>query len=115
MDSVANFIEVGHSIAMTDLPIDGTPTYLEFHYKSEVEMSIGLLGISLNGQSFSSFFYLLRPSEEWNKIYIELSGLLQESGFSSYKILFRSLYPEGATQPTYKIQLDNIKVVHLPE
>jgi len=113
MDSIANFIEVGHSIAMTDLPTDGTPVYLEFHYKSEVEMSVGILGLSLNGQSFSNFFYLLRPSDSWNKIYIELTDLIEESDFPSYKILFRSLYPEGATKPSYKIQLDNIKVVHL--
>jgi hypothetical protein len=113
MNATANFIEVGHAIAMTDLPTNGTPVYLEFHYKSEVEMSIGILGITLNGQSFSNFFYLLRPSESWNKIYIELTDLIEESDFPSYKILFRSLYPEGSTEPSYKIQIDNIKVVHL--
>ncbi len=113
MTPAANFIEVGHSFALPDLPTDGTSVYLEFHYRSEIEMSVGVLGIPLNGQSFSNFFYLLRPSDTWNKIYIEFTDVLVASGFPAYKILFRSLYPTAATSPSYKIQLDNIKVVHL--
>lgn len=109
----ARFIEVGHAIALTDLPTDGTPAYLEFHYKSEVEMGVGILGIPLSGPSASNFFYLLKPSEEWNKIYIELTNILVESQFTAYKVLFRSQYPTGGPQESYKIQLDNIKVVHL--
>ena len=109
----ANFIEVGHAFAMGDLPTDGTSTYLEFWYKSEMDMSIGILGISLDGQQFSNFFYLVKPSENWNMLYIELTGLLETSDFPAYKILFRSLYPDNATKPELKIYLDNIKVVHL--
>lgn len=113
MTEEAYFIEVGQSIAMTDLPTDGTPAYLEFHYRNEVEMSIGLLGIPLSGPPVSNFFYLVKPRTEWNKIYIELTDILEASDFPAYKILFRSYYPPNATQESYKIQIDNIKVVHL--
>jgi hypothetical protein len=109
----AYFIEVSHAFAMVDLPTDGTSTYLEFWYKSEMDMSIGILGISLDGQEFSNFFYLVKPSENWNMLYIELTDLLTTSDFPAYKILFRSLYPGNATKPELKIYLDNIKVVHL--
>lgn len=109
----AYFIEVGHAFAMNGLPTDGTSSYLEFWYKSEMDMSIGILGISLDGQQFSNFFYLVKPSESWNMLYIELTNLLETSDFPSYKILFRSLYPANATKPELKIYLDNIKVVHL--
>lgn len=113
MSEEARFIEVGHAFAMTDLPTNGTPVYLEFHYKSELEMGIGILGIPVSGQGASNFFYLLKPSEEWNKIYIELTNILAASQFTAYKVLFRSQYPAGGPQESYKIQLDNIKVVHL--
>lgn len=106
-------IEVGNSIGIGDLPIDGTEAYLEFHYKSEIAMSIGLLGVTVEGEAFSNFFYVLLPSENWNKIYIELTDQLSQSGFSAYKILFRSFYEPGLPRPAYKIQMDNIKVVHL--
>lgn len=113
MSKAAHFIEVGHSIPISDLPADGTPVYLEFRYKSETEMSIGLLGIDLTGQSFSNFFYLVKPSENWNMLYIELTDLVKASALPGYKILFRSQYPSGGTQDEYNIYLDNIKVVHL--
>ena len=109
----AYFIEVGHAVPMSGLPTDGKPTYLEFRYKSEIEFSIGVLGIALDGQSSSNFFYLVRPSPEWNMLYIELTDKIVESDFPAYKILFRSLYPDGSTEPQYNIFLDNIKVVHL--
>jgi hypothetical protein len=109
----AYFIEVGHSVPMSGLPADGKPVYLEFRYKSEVEFSIGILGINLDGQSFSNFFYLVKPSEEWNMLYIELTDFIVASDLPAYKILFRSLYPSNATKAEYNIFLDNIKVVHL--
>ena len=109
----AYFIEVGHSVPISGLPTDGKPVYLEFRYKSEVEFSIGILGINLDGQSFSNFFYLVKPSEEWNMLYIELTDFIVASDLPAYKILFRSLYPTNATKPEYNIFLDNIKVVHL--
>lgn len=110
----ANFIEVGHVVPMSGLPADGKkPTYLEMRYKSEVEFSIGVLAIELDGQSYSNFFYLVRPSSEWNMLYIELTDQIAVSATPAYKILFRSLYPAGSPEPQYNIFLDNIKVVHL--
>ncbi len=113
MTPEASFIEVGHAVPMSGLPTDGKPTYLELWYKSEIEMSIGILGINLGGQSFSNFFYLVRPSAEWNMLYIDLTEFIRLSDFPAYKVLFRSLYPANATAPEYNIFLDNIKVVHL--
>lgn len=115
LSSEASFIEVGHAVPMTSLPTDGRPCYLEFRYKNEVEMSIGVLGITTGGQSFSNFFYLVKPSEEWNMLYIDLTPFLQQSNLPAYKILFRSLYPEDAGKAEFNIFLDNIKVVHLTE
>jgi hypothetical protein len=108
----APHIIVGNALAMI-LPTDGTPCYLEFQYKSEMEMSIGILGISITGVEASNFFYLVKPSENWNMLYVELTDRLQESGFSGYKILFQSLYPSNSTKTELRIFLDNVKVVHL--
>jgi hypothetical protein len=113
MSSEARFIEVGHGIALTDLPVNGKATYLEMRYKSEVEFWIGLLGLDLNGNKFSNFFYLVKPTEEWNMLYIELTDYLKDSALPAYKILFQSTYPSTATLPELNIFLDNIKVVHL--
>ena len=113
MTSEANFIDVGNSIALTGLPVNGKPVYLEMRYKNEVEFAIGILGIDLNGNSFSNFFYLVKPSDEWNMLYLELTDQIQASSFSAYKILFQAIYPNAATKPPLNIFMDNIKVVHL--
>ncbi len=113
MSEEASFIEVGHDLPLLNLPKDGTPIYLEMRYKSEIEMSIGLLGTNLGGESFTNFFYLVNPKDEWNMLYIDLTELIQASDLPSYKILFRSLYPNNPTKEEYNIFLDNIKVVHL--
>ena len=113
MTSSAYWIEVSHAVAMNDLPIGDDPIYLEFRYKNEVEFSIGLLGQDLEGHEYSKFFYVVKPSDEWNMLYIELTDLVKDSALPGYKILFRSLYPPTATKPELNIFLDNIKVVHL--
>ncbi len=113
MSAEANFIEVGHALPMTDLPTDGKRIYLEMRYKNEVEMSIGLLGTNLQGESFSNFFYLVNPSDDWNMLYLDLTDFVVASDLQSYKILFRSLYPPTATKPEFQIYFDNLKVVHL--
>ena len=113
MSEQADYIDVGQALGMSDLPVDGTAAYLEFRYKCETEFSIGILGTNLEGQSYSNYFYLVKPTTEWNMLYIELTDLLEASALSSYKIFFRSLYPPSATKPELPIFLDNIKVVHL--
>lgn len=114
MSEEADFIDVGHTVPVP-LPDDGSPVYLEFRYKSEIPMSVGLLGVNLNGVMASQFFYLVNPSAEWNMIYLELTEQIELSQFDAYKILFRSLYPSTATEPEHHIFLDNIKVVYLPQ
>ena len=105
-------VEVTHSVPMSDLPVDGTPAFLEFHYKTELPVEVGIQGITLSGQKFPKYFYLLKPNEEWNKIYLELTPYLEESVLPGYKILFRATYPSEATVPSFKILIDNIQVLH---
>lgn len=114
MSETAYYIEVAHSVPIAGIPTDGSPVYLEFRYKSELPMSIGLYGSDLSGTNASHFFYVVNPSAEWNMLYIELTDFVQASDFDSYKILFRSIYPADAPADELHIFLDNIKVVYQP-
>lgn len=109
----ARTVNVGNAIPLTSLPTNGTPAYLEFWYKSEIELGIGLVGIALNGQEFESLIYIAKPSAEWNMLYLDLSDWLKASGFPAYQVVFLSEYPAGGTKEEYEILLDNVKVVHL--
>jgi hypothetical protein len=108
----AYFIEVTHEVVMGDLPTDGKDTYLELRYKNDVEFGIGLLGSSLQGESYYQFIYLTSPSAEWNMLYLDLTDWLKASNLDGYKILFRAIYT-GDGEEKQQIYFDNIKVVHL--
>jgi hypothetical protein len=113
MSAQSYFIEVGHTVAMNDLPSDGKPIYLELRYKNEVEFAIGILGIDLDGHEYSNFFFLVKPTDQWNMLYIDLTDKIVNSGLPAYKILFRAIYPPSSSKAELNIFLDNIKVVHL--
>lgn len=108
----AHYIKVTHPIGMTDLPKSGKATYLEMRYKSAVEFSIGLIGLDVEGLEAEDFFYLVKPSEEWNQLYLELTDRVIDSDLDAYKIAFQALYLVQAGDTVQDIYLDNIKVVH---
>jgi hypothetical protein len=114
MSQEAYFIEVAHVVPISDIPTNGNPVYLEFRYKSEVELAVGLYGIELNGTSASRIFYLAKASPDWNMLYIELTDQVVLSSFDSYKIIFQAFYKTTGPAEQH-IFLDNIKVVYLPE
>lgn len=107
------FVDIAQILPLNDLPVNGNPAYLEMRYKSEVEFSIGLYGIDLTGQYYENFFYLVKPTDEWNQLYIQLDDRVRLSGLPSYKVAFRALYLPSTGQEELNIYLDNIKVVYL--
>ena len=108
------YAEVTHTIAIGDLPVNASrPTYLEMRYKNEVDFYVGILGLDLNGNNYSKFFFRANPSTSWKMIYLNLTDYILESGLPAYKIVFSTVYPSTSTLPQYNIFLDNIKVVHL--
>ncbi len=98
-------IEVASGIGLEGLPVDGTPVYLELDYKNEVEFSIGLQG-ELGNLELEQYIIELKPSSEWNKIYLDFTDLLQQSGLETYRVLF------GSNSGPGKIYLDNVKLLH---
>lgn len=106
-------VEVTHEVVMNDLPTNGTSTYLEVWYKSDVSLGIGLVGIDVSGIDAFQLIYITKPTDEWNMLYLELNDWLVASGLPSYKIAFRGEYPIGGNQNAYEIFVDNIKVLHL--
>ncbi len=108
------YAEVTHSIAMGELPFTAQrPTYLELRYKNEVPFYVGIIGLDLSGNKYSKFFYLAYPTDEWNMVYLDLTGYILESALPAYKIVFSAVYPVDGTASQYNCFVDNIKVVHL--
>ncbi|MBP6335511.1 MAG: hypothetical protein KA444_08570 [Bacteroidia bacterium] len=108
-------LDVNHSLFefATSTPYSlptSTPVYVEFNYKCNQEFTLGVFVSSVSG-ILQSPVLNVRPSTEWNKIYVNLSdgGGIFTNAFD-YKIYFRSTLPAGSSSGY--IYLDNLKVLY---
>ncbi len=87
--------------------LGNTSLYLEMDYKCEVEFSVGYIGYR-NGISETVFFIFLKPQEDWDKIYLDLSSEINGGSYDSFQILLAGvpLTEEGS------VWVDNMKLIH---
>jgi hypothetical protein len=92
------------------LPSDGSPVYMEINYKTNTEFTVGVFAIT-GFQIFPQPLLVLRATEEWNKVYINLADATTlystALGFKPYIRMERNSSVEDA-----ELYFDNIKVVH---
>ncbi|MCG8328254.1 MAG: hypothetical protein MI974_11240 [Chitinophagales bacterium] len=98
--------------------LSSTTVYLEVNYKSDVPVVFGVIGhrqggVNSAGQALLSHGFL--PSENWNKIYFNLSLLISQLNLDEYQVVFQAFIPSEngeLTRSSGKVWLDNIKLVH---
>jgi len=100
--------------AMENLPVLGAPeVWLELNYKTDVPFFLYMLS---GPQQQSQGVFQFNLSEEWNKIYINLTGTLVTTQNPVQRLFFRLSLPKNAdgtyTQTSGTVRLDNIRVVH---
>lgn len=111
LDANRPFIEVSNKTGLRALPIDGTPVFVELHYKSNIEFQIGLIGWSSTIPKSTNYKISIRPKAEWNKIYINFTPEIQNSQFEFYQLVLKADHDESLISS--RIYLDNIKWLHL--
>lgn len=107
-------VEVATSFSQqfSELQTRGVEVYLEMHYKTDIEIAFGL--IAHQSSTFAPeekvYEFILRPQEEWNKIYLNLSQAVFTLQAESYQITMIGILPPELERAN--IYLDNIKLVH---
>jgi hypothetical protein len=93
------------------LPNTAENIYLEMNYKTEAELSIGIIGSDpvTNISGTASYKITLFPNKEWNKTYINLTNEVKDLKMTNFQIVFRSLLPDSLNSAT--ILIDNIKLI----
>ena len=105
------FIEVGTAKSFDNIPSNVAEVYLELHYKTEMDMSIGIQAINSGLPPSNRYLVGIRPTEEWKKIYVRFTDLVRESGSDAYKVIFLASNMDANEEK--KIFLDNIKFLML--
>ena len=107
------FSQVANATILNDIPTSGDAVYLELDYKSEGDLFIGMIGyydFEANSEELISYYLGLKKTDEWTKIYVNLSSELKISGLPAYRILFRAEYSGSGSEE--QILIDNVKLIH---
>jgi hypothetical protein len=84
--------------------------YLEMHYKTEALLSVGIIGFNAaTPNGVTTYKITLKPNQEWNKIYINLTNEAKSLQMKDFKIVFEGVLAENTTSA--KIQIDNVKLL----
>ena len=93
-----------------DFPGAGSPVYLEMDYKNNSSFIIGTY-INYSQSVIKKSIISINPSEEWNKIYINLTPTINESiGAQSFKVFISMLRPEN--KQSIELSIDNFKIIY---
>lgn len=98
------------------LPTNGSPVYVEFNFKSNFKVDIGLIGSNSPGVlgTDQRFVGGANPSDTWKKMYIDLTpAAATPPKYNYYFLYFYTMTAYDLDVPNPEIYIDNIKVVHL--
>lgn len=121
--SVKISVDTAHAVndvateQLLDLPLtNAQPVWLEMHYKNDIPFELWLLGAEGNSNELSAAVYRFVPSENWNKIYLNLTQFLLALDQEKYRLLFRVNLPRddkgNITQNAGAVFLDNLRILH---
>lgn len=91
------------------LPIQGKYVFLEIDFKTNVEVGTGLYEVRNEG-AFQKPVVRLNPTEQWKKIYINLTNIIGSSYPSRNFKVYLNIYRQD--EQAAEVYLDNLKVIH---
>ena len=93
-----------------DFPSAGSPVYLELDYKNNSTFIIGAY-VNFSQSVVKKSIIAINPSEDWNKIYVNLTPTINESiGAQSLKVFISMLRPESMN--ISELSIDNFKIIY---
>lgn len=86
------------------LPTSGVPIYLELNYKCNQPITVGVIG----GGTEERGAITLNSTDDWNKIYIQLTGVVSaQPTYAGYQVYIKATKEVD----TPEIYIDNIKLI----
>ncbi len=93
-----------------DFPGNGAPVFLELNYKTNQDLVVGVF-YSVSGQRIQRPLLILNKTDNWNKIYVNLTVPKYDTPSAiDFQIFFGTQKEDGSDDAL--IYLDNLKLVH---
>jgi len=106
-DSLNVFLQATSEAYSTDV-FSSSEVYLEMDYRCTIEFQVALVGMT-NGVSNNLPIITLFKSDEWSKLYLDLSAELNGGRFDSYRILLAGVGNGNIGE----IYVDNMRIVYI--
>lgn len=87
--------------------IEGGQVFLEYEFKSDIFFSVGFIAFN-PGSTVNVAPIIEQPSEEWKKVYLELTLPMLANPAEEYSIFFAADHTNGDG----KVYLDNVKLIY---
>lgn len=110
LDEKDIYFEVYTTTSFSKDAFTAVPSFLEMNYKNDAELRIGMYIQRNSGNIDTEPVLTLNPSEEWNKIYIDLLNPISNYADANSFILYFLVYKQDTTI-TSTVLLDNMRVV----
>jgi hypothetical protein len=106
----ANPIIEKASVLKGQLPDAAQVSIIELHYKTEVPLSVGIIGSSTTAPGGEVYYKIvLTPNKDWNKTYIDVTAEAKSLKAKDYQIVLRGVLQDSLNQGV--ILIDNVKLV----
>lgn len=94
-----------------ELPKQGSNVYAEMNYKTSHQMTVAVAAYYPASATRRSTIINLNPSENWNKIYLNLTeAVSRELGAVNYRLYFFAFKPSGSGE--LNLLIDNLKIIY---
>lgn len=113
VDSTTEVVEVATEFVYTDLT-PGNPVFMELNLKNEAPVFIGFVAIDAVNLPTRFYKVQINPSEEWRKIYLELTDEIgQFRNASGFRFAFLTIYDPNLPREKQSAYFDNVKLLYL--
>jgi hypothetical protein len=105
-------VEVANNILFSNLQTlaQASPVYIEFNYKTDVAIEVGLIAHYSNGATRTFYKGGVNPRTGWSKAYFNLTNEVFAAAASSYTVVFK--VANYSRLPSPKAYIDNVKLLH---
>ena len=111
MNSTDDYMEF-ETVKEYTLPTNSRPVYLEFNYRTDVNLNIGFYATNINTNEVDdvNFITLLPTNDSWKKAYLSFGAILNKYSGAKYRFYFKANHDSGRT--TSKVLLDNVRLIY---
>lgn len=110
LNDTSNYLQIITKQLFEELPKQGVPVFIELDFKCNTTIVLSVMSYN-NGIGESNDLIYLSPTEEWKKIYINLTSTISyDTDSFQYKFLFSAVHNSRLEESV--VLLDNFKLIY---